>query len=191
MYIYMETRPDCRISIGHNGIYLRLSKYMTSSERQEQYISLKKWAMEYIIQKKLYQPVIKFRAYNDGEIFKIAGKQYLIRIAYDDKIRSKGSLKDGIMQLTLSAGMRMSEAQRHKSYLVSRLIGNEFLPLIQKGLEHLNADISIHFYPLFMSFINRHYAFHKLPKPWLIIMLDTLCLLMYHNVVNYLCSRKR
>lgn len=138
VFIYLEPRSNCTASIGKKGVHIRLSKYLDKASRQNQYFSLKKWASEYIQENNLLEKKSPARNYYDGDIFSIQGRDFLIKINYDEKKASKGKLKNGIISLSLSLGMRASEEQKHKSYLISRLIGNEFLPMISKRLHELN-----------------------------------------------------
>ncbi|MBC8172975.1 MAG: M48 family metallopeptidase [Chitinophagales bacterium] len=139
LFIYLENRNNCAASIGKKGVHIRLSKYLSKQQRQKEYFSLKNWAHKYIIDNKLFDTPVTHRKYDDGDIFSVQGKEYLIRIVYHDKNTSKGSLKNGVIQLTLSKSMHVREEQKHKSYLISRLLGNEFQPVITQRLEYLNA----------------------------------------------------
>ncbi|MBC8046788.1 MAG: M48 family metallopeptidase [Fimbriimonadaceae bacterium] len=138
VFIYIENRSNCTVSIGKKGVHIRLSKYLNKENRQQQFFSLKKWAFDYILEHKLYEQKVQIRKYNDGDIFKIQGKEYIIKITYDERNASKGNLKNGIIHLTLSTGMKPREEQKHKSYLVSRLIGNEYQPMIAQRMQYLN-----------------------------------------------------
>ena len=138
LFIYSEKRNDCRISIGKKGLHLRLSKYFTAAEKQKQYHELLAWAKEYIVKNELYKPKVTHRLYRDGDMLKVMGKEFTIRLHYEDKETSKGNLKNGMIFLTLSKDMSAKQEQKHKSYLVSRLIGNEFQPKIAERLTALN-----------------------------------------------------
>jgi hypothetical protein len=139
VFIYVENRPNCRASIGRRGIHIRLSKFLTNEQKLQEYLRLKNWAKEYITKHRPDQQQTQAKNYQDGEIFIIQDKSYLIRIEYVGKTSSKGTLKNGIITLRLSAGMTQKEEHRHKSYLVSRLIGNAFQPMIAQRLQYLNT----------------------------------------------------
>ncbi|MFN0276711.1 MAG: hypothetical protein ACKVPJ_13270, partial [Chitinophagales bacterium] len=130
VFIYVEARKNCAASIGKRGVHIRLSKYLDKEQRKKEYAKLKNWAHEFILTKKLYEQKTQTRRYNSGDIFTIQGREFLITINYDDRVASKGVLKNDVITLTLSGGMKPKEEQRHKSYLISRLVGNEFQPMI-------------------------------------------------------------
>lgn len=138
VFIYVESRRNCSASIGKKGVHIRLSKYLTKAQKQEEYLKLKEWAQQTILTKKLHELKPQTRKYADGDVFKIQGREFLLRIQHEERAASKGHLKNGVITLTLSKGMKPKEEQRHKSYLVSRLIGNEFQPMVAKRLQHLN-----------------------------------------------------
>lgn len=143
VFIYLENRYDCRVSIGQKGIHLRLSKYMTAAERLQQEIELMDWAKAYIAKHQLHKKTPLYRQYHDGDTLKIMGTEFLIRIKTTHKKNaSNGELKNGTIFLTISEGMSAAQEQKHKTYLVSKLIGNHFQPQIAQRVADLNA---IHF----------------------------------------------
>jgi len=67
------------------------------------------------------------------------GKEFLIQLVYvPQKNASSGSLKNGVIYLQLSEGMSPKQDQKHKTYLVSKLIGNEYQPQIAQRVQYLN-----------------------------------------------------
>ena len=139
VFIYLENRYDCRASIGQKGIHIRLSKHMNATERLHQEMELKDWAKSYIAKNELHKKTPLYRKYSDGDTIKVMGKEFLIRIHYiKKKNASSGELKNGVIILFLSEGMSSAQEQKHKTYLVSRLIGNEFQPQIATRVQQLN-----------------------------------------------------
>ncbi len=143
VFVYLEDRYDCRASIGQKGIHIRLSRYMNEHERFDQESQLLDWAKKYIARHGLHHKPPPFRQYHDGDTLKVMGREFLIRIRYvPNKNASNGALKNDVIHLQLSEGMSPKQEQKHKTYLVSRLIGNEFQPQIAQRVQHLN---DIHF----------------------------------------------
>jgi len=139
VFVYLENRYDCRASIGTKGIHIRLSKYMTEHERFDQEMQLLDWAKKYIARNGWHEKPPPYRQYRDGDTLTIMGHTYTIRIRYvPDKNASNGNLKNGIIHLQLSEGMSPKQEQKHKTYLVSRLIGNDLQPKIAQRLQILN-----------------------------------------------------
>lgn len=139
VFIYLENRYDCRASIGQKGIYVRLSKYMTDAERLQQEIELTDWAKGYIAKHHLHKKTPLYRQYHDGDTIKVMGTEFLIRIkSTPRKNASSGELKNEVLFLTISEGMSPRQEQKHKTYLVSKLIGNHFQPKIAQRVAELN-----------------------------------------------------
>lgn len=139
VFIYIENRYDCRASIGHKGIHIRLSKHLTEAERTQQEQELTVWAVKYIAKHALNKRPPLYRQYHDGDTLKVMGRTYNIRIKYiTKKNASNGELKTDNILLYLSEGMSPAQDQKHKTYLVSKLIGNEFQPFIASRLVALN-----------------------------------------------------
>jgi predicted metal-dependent hydrolase len=139
VFVYLENRNDCRASIGAKGIHIRLTKYFNERDRFDQEMQLLDWAKKYIAKNELHKKPPLYRQYRDGDTLKVMGKEFLIRIRYvPEKNASNGSLKNDIIQLQLSEGMSPKQDQKHKTYLVSRLIGNEFQPQIAQRVQYLN-----------------------------------------------------
>lgn len=139
VFVYLENRYDCRASIGTKGIHIRLSKRMSEHDRFDQEMELLDWAKKYIAKNELHKKPPLYRQYRDGDYIKVMGKEFLIRLQYvPQKNASNGHLKNGVIYLQLSAGMSPKQDQKHKTYLVSRLIGNEFQPQIAQRVQYLN-----------------------------------------------------
>lgn len=139
VFVYLERRYDCRAAIGVKGIHIRLATYLSAQAREKEYSKLLSWAREYILENKLYIKTPQYRQYNNNDIFTIAGKQFTIKINYHESQKSTASLKNNVIHLQISKGMQPMGEMRHKSYLVSRIIGNAFTPIITNRLQHLNA----------------------------------------------------
>lgn len=139
VFVYLETRRDCRASIGAKGIHIRLTKYLGEHERFDQEMKLLDWAKKYIAKHEIHKRPPLYRQYRDGDTLKIMGKEFLIRIQFiPQKNSSTGSLKNDIIQLQLSAGMSPKQEQKHKTYLVTKLVSNEFQPQIAQRMVYLN-----------------------------------------------------
>ena len=139
VFVYLENRYDCRASIGQKGIHIRLSKYMSEHERFDQEMELLDWAKKYIARNGYTHQHARNRQYRDGDTLKIMGREFLIRINYvPDKNASNGHMKQDVIHLQLSEGMSPKQEQKHKTYLVSRLIGNLFQPQIAQRVQQLN-----------------------------------------------------
>lgn len=140
VFVYLEKRYDCRAAIGAKGIHIRIATYLNVARREQEYLTLISWARKYIIENKLYIKTPQFRQYNNNDIFSIAGHDFKIKIEYRDAKTSTAHLKDGVIYMQLSYGMKPIGEMRHKSYLVARLIGNAFTPIIEQRLHRLNAE---------------------------------------------------
>lgn len=139
VFVYLENRYDCRASIGQKGIHIRLSKYMSEHERFDQEMELLDWAKKNIAKNGHTHQHARNRQYRDGDTLKIMGREFLIRINYvPDKNASNGHMKQDVIYLQLSEGMSPKQEQKHKTYLVSRLIGNLFQPQIAQRVQQLN-----------------------------------------------------
>ena len=140
VFVYLEKRYDCRASIGVKGIHIRIAAYLNAERREKEYNTLIQWARDYILENKLYIKTPQYRQYNNNDIFSIAGHDFKIKIAYHDKPTSTAYLKNKVIYMYLSKGMQPIGEMRHKSYLVARLIGNAFTPIVEERLHMLNAQ---------------------------------------------------
>ncbi len=139
VFVYHEMRNDCRASIGNKGIHIRLSKYLNETEKLHQEMQLLDWAKKYIAKHELHKKPPLYRQYHHGDTLKVMGQEFLIRINYTPKKNaSSGELKNNIIMLMLSEGMSPTQEQKHKTYLVGRLIGNHFQPAIAQRVQILN-----------------------------------------------------
>ncbi|HAE14584.1 MAG: M48 family metallopeptidase [Chitinophagales bacterium] len=140
VFTYLEKRAYSRAAIGSKGVHIRLASWMSKADQQEQYKSLKQWAIQHLNKHKSLSLYKGFRTYEDGSTFEIAGKAFTILRRYHSGQKSTGKLKNGVMTLHLAEGMSPAEEQEHRSYLVARMVGNAFLPEIRRRLEELNVQ---------------------------------------------------
>jgi predicted metal-dependent hydrolase len=139
IFTYIEKRNGCRASIGSKGVHIRLAKWMGKAEQKQQYEQLKQWAIGHLNKHKAVFLQSGGRLYEHNGTFDIAGRSFTIKKIYKDGSSSKGRLKNETMFLYLATGMNEQEEREHSSYLVSRLIGNAFLPEVRQRLEELNT----------------------------------------------------
>lgn len=140
VFVYLESRYDCRVSIGRKGVHLRLSKYLQSTERDRQAEELLQWARNHIAERiRTHVHVPKYRNYREGDTLKLQGREFTVHLRYTDQPTSSGRMRNEHIYLYLSKDMQPKEEQKHKTYLVARLIGNAFQPQIAQRLSELNA----------------------------------------------------
>lgn len=139
VFVYHEKRWDCRASIGVKGIHIRLAAYLSAKQKEKEYETLIQWARNYIVENKLYIKTPQYRQYNNNDVFAIGGHEFRIKIEYVDNQNSTAYLKNGTIYLQLAKGMKPIGEMRHKSYLVARIIGNAFTPIVEEKIHRLNA----------------------------------------------------
>jgi len=137
LFTYLESRNNCRVSIGARGINIRLAVWLSKKEQKQQYLQLKAWAIEHISKQGASSENFANR-YSDGGEFEIGGQKFAIKKQYHEREKSTGKLTGHNITLNLSSGMHPVDEERHCSYLVSKLMGSYFLPEIRQRLESLN-----------------------------------------------------
>ena len=48
VFTYLEKRAYSRAAIGSKGVHIRLASWMSKADQQEQYKSLKQWAIQHL-----------------------------------------------------------------------------------------------------------------------------------------------
>ncbi len=79
--------------------------------------------------------------FEDGQVLEALGKSFNIRIRQEG-IRSRASVKDGVLSIRLASGLDGREKKRHTVNLARRALTKALLPEVEKRVRDLN---DVHF----------------------------------------------
>lgn len=136
--IHYENRRNSRASIGARSINIRIPIFLSPKQKLKEELRLKSW-----VQKKIEENIDKYktqhpREYKNNDILKIGDKEYILKINYKNKKSSSAGLVDNEIHLLISSNLPKQRQSKHISSLLSRVIGRERLPKLQKRISILN-----------------------------------------------------
>ncbi len=136
--IHYEQRRNCRVSVRKNTINVRIPRFLSQKERMSQLEKMKKVSRDIIEKDPVrFRPPLR-KEYTDGDELIINGKTYSINIIYKDKKHSSARLHGKSISLCIARSLSREEQNEHVSTLLSRCIGSERLPSLQKKIHELN-----------------------------------------------------
>jgi len=75
--------------------------------------------------------------FEDGQVLEALGKTFNVRITQEG-IRSRASVKEGVLSIRLASGLDGRERMRHTSNLARRALTRALLPEVEKRVRDLN-----------------------------------------------------
>ena len=136
--IYREYRYNVRASIGKKAVILRMPLVMSQAEQEKQYKLFTDWVKKQF--EKNQDLHIRFfgKGYKNGDILQVGQRKYLLTFEYVNRKTHSGKLKNGTIFLSLSKEDTEAHLQKSIKHLLSRLVGQDFLPAITHRVHELN-----------------------------------------------------
>jgi len=137
--IYREYRYNVRASIGKKAVILRMPAMMDVEQQKNQMRWFNDWVRQQFQKDQHLHTRFFGKGYQSGDILEVGSKKYLLDFKYSDRKTHTGKLKNGTIQLDLSKGDTEAHLQKSIKHLLSRLIGQDFLPQITRRVHELNT----------------------------------------------------
>lgn len=136
---YFEKRNTVRFSIGRKTAIIRMPKVLPPKEQEHQYNRFKKWVSEQFDKDEPLRNRFIGKTYKDGDTLTIFNKTYNIQIKQVNRKTHAAKLKNGDqIILELSQHDTSPFTQKPIRQLLSRVIGADCLPLIEKKVDYYN-----------------------------------------------------
>ncbi len=138
--IHYENRRNSRASIGARAVHIRIPVFLSPKQKLKEELKLKSW-----VERKLRENIHKYKIqqpkeYKNNDIIKISDKEYILKISFKNKRSSSGRLINNEIHLSVSSNLSKIRQNKHISKLLSRVIGRERLPKLQKRIITLNQE---------------------------------------------------
>lgn len=138
--IYVERRSNIRFSIARKSAIMRVPYGIPKAEYEKQYKRFKEW----IIAEFDRVPELRQRffgnEYQDGDVFKMMDKEFKISIQHVDRKSHHAILKENTVVFSLSQYEERAFNQKAIKTLLSRVMGNHFLPEIERRVDKFNEQ---------------------------------------------------
>lgn len=136
--IHFETRKNCRVSVRKRVVNIRIPSFLSKNEKDKQLERMKTWATKKILENpEKFKPYPK-KEYKNADRLKIGNEEYTLEIKFKDKKSSSALLNGNTIQLVISGNLSKEEQNNHISSLISRCVGSNRLPNLQKKIKELN-----------------------------------------------------
>ena len=136
--IYHERRNNVRASIGKHAVILRMPTILNHEQQKEQLLWFANWVEQQFSKDKTLHTRFFGKAYQTGSVLQVGERTYSINIAYTSNKTHHARLRNGVIYLKLSQGDSPTHLQKSIKVLLSRVIGQDFAPMITRRVNELN-----------------------------------------------------
>ncbi len=134
--VFQENRQNSAVSIGKKSINIRIPLSMNREEQFRSILRMKHWAKARL--EKNPPPKEKVKEYADGELLKVGGIEYKLKITFSQKQSSSARLEGNTIYLCISSELPKETQNKHISSLLSRLIARKRIHGLKEKLYTLN-----------------------------------------------------
>lgn len=137
--IIRERRTSFRAATGKEGFILRLPKSLPKSEEKRAWDWFETWAKELHRSKPEFLQRFVSKSYADGDTVQVGARLYTLGITLSDRASHAAKLlPNRYIQMDLVAAVSEEERNKAAATLLSRLIGQDFLPEFSRRVLELN-----------------------------------------------------
>lgn len=136
--IYREHRHNVRASIGKKAVILRMPIMMNHTQQKTQLAWFTDWVEKQFDDHQDLHSRFFGRGYKNGDTLEVGSRKYLLHFDFTDRKTHAGKLKNGVISLSLSKEDTEVHRQKSIKHLLSRLVGQDFLPHISRRVHEIN-----------------------------------------------------
>lgn len=139
--VIRERRKSIRAYLGKECLIVRFPTTIDKALEAAHWERLREWLSKH--EKKRPGALAQYQErgdYQDGDELLVGGRRYLIRITETERATHQGKLKAGVISLNMALGVPEPARKEAMRTLLSRLIGNDFLPAITQRVHELNQQ---------------------------------------------------
>ena len=140
--VYHERRKNVRANIGKTGAILRLPFGLSQKEELEFFAWFKEYVKEQLDTNQDIQELFFGKGYKNGDLLTVGQRQYRLQMQFTERKTHGAKIANSIIFLELAKHDIESHRQKAIRHLLSRTVGNDFLPEITRRVLELNQ---IHF----------------------------------------------
>lgn len=136
--VHIEKRNKSTISIGKKSINIRPPNFLNREQMFREMLKMKSWAKLKIEENpERFKPSAQ-KDYKDGEVLKIGGEEYQLRIELKDKNSSSARITGETIHLAISSRLPKNIQNKHISTLISRCAARKRLQKLKENIIELN-----------------------------------------------------
>lgn len=135
--IYTENRKNSRVSITKTGINIRIAKWQSKQDKEEQIAKFISWAEKTIVEKEISFAPNK-KAFKDGDVLKLYDANIAIELEEIQSARLSGKINNTKLLIKLPKQLKGELKSAHISKMVSRLLAKRYKNKIEEKLHFFN-----------------------------------------------------
>lgn len=136
--IYVENRPNVRVSFGQQNVILRLPYGISRTQIQKHL----EWAYQWIDKQLQNQPALlqrfSFSDYQDGQNYRINGDSFILKIFPENRKSFAAIMKDNHLLIKTPEGLDINDRNQGIKRVLSRFFSNFYLGTVEKRIDELN-----------------------------------------------------
>lgn len=136
--ICFERRGNIRFSVTGSGAFLRIPYSTPQKIVDQEWTRFKDWLKKTARKKPGILNQFDKPVYQDGDVLEIGQRQYILSIQYENRKTHSAKAKDGTIFIKLSQSDHKTSAEKAIRQLISRCVGNDFLPEIRERVHYWN-----------------------------------------------------
>lgn len=138
--VVYEKRSNIRAAIGKKEVILRIPNSPFARVNVKQEIErIKNWLLEVDNKRDGALDRLAIKEYIDGQILEVGERQYQLSIREEDRQTHSARLQEGVIELRIAREDGGANLQQNIKTLLSRVVGNDFLPEITQRVNAINA----------------------------------------------------
>jgi predicted metal-dependent hydrolase len=136
--IHWERRRGLRASVGKDSFLFRLPQWLNKQQEEEAFEWFQQWAVKALKKNETLLSQFNGRSFRDGEELQVGPRRYTLRIRREHRKTHAARLENGVISLKLSHNQEGAALNKSIRTLLSRIIGQDFLPAITRRVHELN-----------------------------------------------------
>lgn len=138
--VVYEKRSNIRAAIGKKEVILRIPNSPFARVNVKQEIErIKNWLLEVDNKRDGALDRLAIKEYIDGQILEVGERQYQLSIREEYRQTHSARLQEGVIELRIAREDGGANLQQNIKTLLSRVVGNDFLPEITQRVNAINA----------------------------------------------------
>jgi predicted metal-dependent hydrolase len=138
--VYQESRKNVRVSIGKTAAILRLPIQMDKKQKRNQFGWFTRWVEKQFANNEQLRKRFFPKIYQTGDTLTVGNRTYQLLVTYEERKTFGASLKGNTIHLKLVKGAHPLSVNKSIKTLLSRVIGKDFHPEIDKRVRDLNRE---------------------------------------------------
>ena len=130
-------RKNIYIQIKNGKVIVKVPYYVTNKQIEEIVYKKSNWIRKSL--EKYNQKNNGLKKYQEGEIYKILGKEYILKINYEETIQIKVDITDCNIIINLPSTYKMSPNLSNK---IEKIINKMYMQIIQKQLDYTMKKVT-------------------------------------------------